>query len=87
MFAMKFFRVLSRPPAFFLMSAFLFLGHLLDLVSGIPDDAVKDAATHVFAVGIALIGKIDHLLNQSQRSSEIVIAGLQNQDDAFRRRW
>ncbi len=86
MFAMKSFGVLSRPPAFFLMAAFLFLGNLLDLVGGIPDDAVKDPAPHVFAVGIALVGQIDHLLDQAQRSSEIVIAGLQNLDGAFRRR-
>ena len=57
------------------MTLFLFFGHAPELVGGIAQHAVQDAAAGVFPIHIAAVGQTDHLLRQIDRALNVSIAG------------
>jgi len=57
---------LVLPAALFDVGLPLRLGQFLDAVSRIPQNAVKDAAPHVFPGGIAFVSQLQHEIGQLQ---------------------
>jgi hypothetical protein len=51
-----------------------FFGQLFQLVRRIPQNAVKDAASIIFPIGITLIRQADHVLNELQGFGNVQVA-------------
>ena len=61
------------PPAFGDMVAFLRFGQLLDFVARVAKHAVKNAASGVLTVVVAIVGQFDHALGQQNDLSEMMV--------------
>jgi hypothetical protein len=68
-------QAMIRPPPFFLVPPFLFFRHPPELISGIAQHAIQNAASGVLPIDIPLIGQAEHLLRQVNRLLDISIAG------------
>ena len=61
------------PPAFGDVVAFLRFGQLFDFVARVAKHAVKNAASGVLTVVVAIVGQFDHALGQQNDLSEMVV--------------
>ena len=77
------------PPAFGDVVEFLHFGQLLDLVARVAKHAIKNAASGVLAVVVAIVGQFDHAFSQQNDLSEMVVTrfhGLKLSEGVGRRR-
>jgi hypothetical protein len=63
------------PPPLADVAPFFFLSEFPELESGVPQYTVKDAAAVVFAVGVPLVGEVEHLLRQLQGLGDVLVTG------------
>jgi hypothetical protein len=63
-----------RPPAFSDVIQSLFLSQSFQLESRISQDAVKNTASVVFPVSVALVSEMNHLVDKLQRFDNVLVA-------------
>jgi hypothetical protein len=65
------------PVAFFYVRGFFRFSPFFYLIAGVSDDSVKHAASHILALGITIIGKLQHGFDKSKCSFNIFVGWFQ----------